>query len=127
MRLSINNSEVSITTADELRRALSRHGSEQFLEVWLNVDNGPSICAHMNRDVGWVMYLRENGDPGFSSRNPALNGTEKKLIEFELSNGQMDEYPGSWTFSKTQCFEALNYFLLHQARTPLMEWHDDSQ
>ena len=54
-------------------------------------------CARaINGDFGWLMYLRGNGDPGFSSRNPNYDGPPDAQIDYELSNGQRDLYPASW-------------------------------
>jgi hypothetical protein len=35
---------------------------------------GPILCALINGELGWLMYLREEGDSGFSSRNPNYDG-----------------------------------------------------
>lgn len=39
------------------------------------------------------MYLRYNGDAGFSSRNPSYAGQPDANQEYYLSNGQREEYP----------------------------------
>ncbi len=46
----------------------------RFDEVWVNLPDGQAMCALINDDFGWLMYLRENGDAGFSSRNPDSPG-----------------------------------------------------
>ncbi len=48
-------------------------------------------------------------------------------MQFQLSNGQMDAYPVSWTLSLEGAFAAYEYFLHNQGeRSPAIAWHDDS-
>ena len=51
---------------------------------------GPILCALINGDLGWLMYLRQEGDSGFSSRNPDYDGPADAQIEYRLDNGQHD-------------------------------------
>ncbi len=51
------------------------------------------MCALINGSLGWLMYLRENGDAGFSSRIPKYTGSSDAKLEYFLSNDQRDEYP----------------------------------
>ena len=51
------------------------------------------MVALINGEFGWLMYLRYDGDAGFSSRNPSYQGPSDAMIEYFLSNGQLDEYP----------------------------------
>lgn len=48
------------------------------------------MMALINGEFGWLMYLREDSDAGFSSRNPIYTGSEDETMEFYLSNGQLD-------------------------------------
>jgi len=41
------------------------------------------------------MFLRENGDAGFSSRNSSYSGSPDALIDYYLDNGQHDQYPAA--------------------------------
>jgi hypothetical protein len=65
-------------------------------EVWLEAPDGQSLCALINGDVGWLMYVREPRDAGFRSRNPSYQGDLQAQIEYRLSNGQLDSYPSAW-------------------------------
>jgi hypothetical protein len=38
-----------------------------YREVWANRDDGRALCVLINGDCGWLMYLREPGDSGYSS------------------------------------------------------------
>jgi hypothetical protein len=63
-----------------------------FEETWVQSPDGQALCALINGDRGWLMYLREEGDSGFSSRNPDYDGPAEAQIEYRLSNGQHDLY-----------------------------------
>jgi hypothetical protein len=71
------------------------------------------------------MYLRCEGDSGFSSRNPSYDGTADGEIEYELSNGQRDFYPASWALPIAEIRRALEYFGREHQRPPFVIWHED--
>jgi hypothetical protein len=70
------------------------------------------------------MYLRLEGDAGFSSRNPLYAGLEKAVIEYHPSNGEQDEYPASWNVTTAEAFRALEYFFEEAAIAPWLHWYD---
>ncbi len=72
------------------------------------------------------MYLREPGDAGFSSRNPAYDGSPEAMMKFLLSNGQMDEYPSEWTLPIQEIQRALDYFRQTGKPPSFITWHNDS-
>lgn len=82
----------------------------RFAEVWAVTPDGQAMCALINGDLGWLMYLRENGDAGFSSRNPEYTGPADAEIEYYLRNGQWDTYPASWALPVAEVRRALEYF-----------------
>jgi len=98
----------------------------QFREIWEEAANGQSLCALINGDVGWMMYMRANGDPGFSSRNPAFSGPEDEMIEYRLNNGQIDKYPASWAYPVEVVESALAFFRERNAPPLFIHWHNDS-
>lgn len=98
----------------------------QFREIWEEAANGQCMCALINGNVGWLMYLRESGDPGFRSRNPEYSGPEDETIEYQLNNGQRDEYPASWTYPVEVVESALKFFLEKNAPPLFIHWHNDS-
>jgi hypothetical protein len=83
------------------------------------------MCALINGDRGWLMYLREEGDSGFSSRNPKYDGPSDAEIEYELSHGQHDFYPASWALPIAEVRRALAYFEQRQRQPPFVVWHED--
>jgi hypothetical protein len=100
--------------------------SSPFREVWLESPDGASLCALINGDVGWLMYLRQSGDAGFSSRNPAYQGPPDDMVEYKMSNGQVDEYPRAWAYPTETIERALEYFRRNNAPPPFITWHNDS-
>ncbi|WP_353620343.1 Imm1 family immunity protein [Paracidovorax valerianellae] len=83
------------------------------------------MCALINGEVGWLMYLREPSDAGFSSRNPAYTGSQHAVISYVLSNGQVDEYPAAWAYPLATVQAAIDYFRTHGSPPPFIAWHDD--
>lgn len=109
--------------ASNLNQALG--SPETFKEIWLNHQNGTSLCALINNDVGWLMYMRFKGDSGFSTRNP--NSSSNNQIKFRLNNGQQDYYPESWTYDLKALSEAMLSFLDDGQLPSQLGWHDDSK
>lgn len=73
------------------------------------------------------MFLRENGDPGFSSRAAeTFSSLTESETEFFLDNGQREKYPIEWTVPLEQGFKALGYFLTNEKMASWINWHDDS-
>lgn len=98
----------------------------RFNEVWVESPDGQSMCALINGDRGWLMYLREEGDAGFSSRNPDYAGPIDAEIEYYLSNGQRDTYPASWALPVADVQRALEYFKREYRPPAWVTWHNDS-
>jgi Immunity protein Imm1 len=124
MKLTINQATFEVKSEAELRAALSPFETLEFREIWLNFPAGPALCALLNRQIGWLMYLRKDGDSGFSSRNSSYFGNADDVIEYRLNNGQSDEYPASWAFSETDVVKALCYFVEQRERPPFITWHE---
>ena len=97
-----------------------------YKEIWIELEDGQSMCALINRDKGMLMYLREIGDAGFSSRNPNYKGISDKKLDFYLENGQLDEYPLSWVLPIEEINKALNYFEIEKKPPSFITWHNDS-
>jgi hypothetical protein len=100
--------------------------SPQFDERWVTSADGQAMCALINGGIGWLMYLREEGDAGFSSRNPDYVGPPDAEIEYRLSNGQHDLYPACWALPIAQIEKALDYFRREQGPPSFISWHNDS-
>jgi|SRR5215472_9110689 len=97
----------------------------RFREQWLELSDGQSMCALIHGSVGFLMYLPNNGDAGFTSRNPDYGGPQGAQIEYELSNGQRDFYPASWALPIDVLQTAFAYFEREKKPPSLITWHDD--
>lgn len=97
----------------------------RFREVWERKDDGRTICALINGERGWLMYLREPGDSGYSSRDPHYKGDPRAAMEFFLSNGQRDIYPVGWTLPLALVERALEHFRRTGDLAPFITWHAD--
>jgi hypothetical protein len=84
------------------------------------------VNSIINGEAAWLMYVRHEGDAGFSTRNRQYAGPEKAVIEYCLSNGQRDEYPASWNITAAEALRGLEYFLKEEVMAPWLHWHDDS-
>lgn len=104
----------------------------QYKEIWIysneTENDERAMMALIHGDWGWLMYLREEGDSGFSSRNPDYAGSDDdgETMEFKLSNGQLDRYPLSYVISAEQVMKALDYFEKHHELPEFITWHDDA-
>jgi hypothetical protein len=128
MELKINKVLYEVTDSDELRVRLAQIRRSQFSEVWLQHTAGwPAIAALINGDAAWLMFVRYEGDPGFSTRNPQYAGPKKAVIEYYLSSGQRDEYPASWNITTAEAIRGLEFFFEEEGMAPWLHWNDDSR
>lgn len=88
--------------------------SIQF-ELWLNASAGPAICMLRNAEHAWLMYLPNEGESGFTSIG---DPQRKDSVAYCLSNGQIDEYPGSWCIPLETCYAALIFFFASEGERP---------
>jgi Immunity protein Imm1 len=126
MELQINKVHYEVTELNELQVHLIHVCRRQFAEIWMqHAPESPTISALINGEAAWLMYLRFEGDAGFSTRNPNYSGPPKAKIEYYLSNGQRDEYPASWNITTNEAMRALEYFFLKEEMAPWLEWHEE--
>jgi hypothetical protein len=121
---SVDGNDVPIRSLADVRSVLA-HGAEQpYREVQLTSPAGPSLFMLRSHDRALLMFLRETGDTGFTSRaDGPIAGPERR--EFLLSNGQRDEYPAAWTVSVARAHQAFEHFFQTGERAPFVAWHDD--
>lgn len=99
---------------------------QQYQEIWIDKPGGRVMCALINGNAGWLMYLRYKGDAGFSSRNFDYDGAPSATIDYVLSNGQRDEYPAAWALPIDVVKRALDYFEKEGRPAPFVSWHNNS-
>ncbi len=114
-----------IRTLAELEDAF-QEGRPHFLELWVETKGGAAMSALVSGHFGWLMYLRREGDPGFSSRNPDYAGRAGDVIQYRLDNGQVDAYPASWALAAGEVKNAMQHFLRTREPAPWIVWHNDS-
>jgi len=126
MELKINGVLYEVSELNELQVHLIHVRRRQFAEIWMqDVGDCPSICALINGEAAWLMYLRFEGDGGFSTRNPNYTGPPKAVIEYYLANGQRDEYPASWNITTKEAMRALEYFFVKEEKAPWLDWQEE--
>jgi hypothetical protein len=105
----INDQEIKVESRAALVAIIDKFLKDDYSEVWIKGHEESSLCAMINPNNAFLMYLRYEGDTGFRSNNKS--GHDNNTIEFRLSNGQSDHYPESWLTKKEKVKSALlTYF-----------------
>lgn len=105
---------------------MSRDASDpRYREIWVEGPQGQQLCALIHGEVGWLMYLREPGDTGMSSRNPDYDGPAMATIDYVLDNGQRDEYPAGWALPIETLDAAIEAFRADGQPPAFIQWHRD--
>ena len=123
LKLIIDEREFGSVPIDLLAERLAGLCTQDRAEVWLSQEDGPSLCVLKSGGRALLMFLREAGDPGMTSRSES-SGMPETLL-FTLGNGQVDEYPTAWTVAFEVARQAAEYFWFHQRPAPFVTWHDD--
>jgi len=126
MQVTINGEPHSLTGVKQAERLLAQIVQTDDLEIWASKGDGLSLYALFNRHRGWLMFLRFEGDAGYSSRNTLKAESEGSEEIFVLSNGQADSYPRSWTMERKIVFDACLEFVASGQRPANVDWHDDT-
>lgn len=112
----------SVASRADLASLLANLEDRAGFELWIYARAGPSMCLLRNDQNAWLMYLRFEGDSGFTSiGDETLDG----MATFELSNGQIDEYPLSWCVPLPQAWQAIEQFFVDGgARPQAIAWNE---
>jgi hypothetical protein len=122
--VNVDGQVAPVESLTQLRSVLDAAAAKPRQEVWLFSPSGPSLCMLRNQDRALLMFLREPGDAGFTSRSE-IPVTGDSSTQFMLANGQLEEYPTAWTISTERAREALEHFLQTEERSPSVVWNDD--
>lgn len=126
LRLSIEASSERTSALKRLQSFFVVARQHEFAEIRVDRGRFPSLGVLVHDHSACLMYLRYDGDAGFSSRNMAYSGPRDLMIEFMLSNGQVDEHSASWAYPTETAFDALFAFA-REGRVPhSMAWFNDS-
>ena len=121
--VTFNGKRQEVSSIEQLSVALDQFDQVDQFEVWLSASRGQAICMLRNESNAWLMYLRYDGDSGFTSQ--AKTG-RTGVASYKLSNGQVDEYPLSWCIEVEQCYKALAYFFANEGGKPeWVSWHEN--
>ncbi|TIV65403.1 MAG: hypothetical protein E5V89_28005 [Mesorhizobium sp.] len=122
MRVTFNGVVQSYEALEDFAPALSRYDQVQQFELWISASGGQSISMLRNGDNAWLMYLRFEGDSG--SVTQGAQDTDA-MCSYTLANGQIDEYPLSWSVPIKRCYEAIAYFFRSGGgRYELVAWQE---
>jgi hypothetical protein len=113
--VSFNGTPVSARSIEEFGSALDIFDREQQFELWVSHNDGPSMCMLRSGDDAFLMYQRFEGDPGYVSKR---NSASPAVVKYRLSNGQVDDYPASWSLPIEQCYQAMAYFFVNDGLRP---------
>jgi hypothetical protein len=123
--ISVNGAESQVESASELQDRMAEVASMKYLEVW--VEKGTeAICMLANGSQAWLMYLLNQDDECYSTRNPKVDDDTDECLDFYLSNGQRDVYPVSYLITKEEAIRGIEYFIEHGGRAPWLSWHNDN-
>jgi hypothetical protein len=123
--ISVNGAESHIKSAPELLTVMADAASMKYLEVW--VEKGTeSICMLANGSQAWLMYLLNQDEEFYSTRNPKVDEDTGEYLDFFLANGQGDVYPVSYLIAKEEAIRGMEYFIEHGGRAPWLSWHNDN-
>ena len=115
VQIIFNDQTKNIDSIEDLGQAIDRFDQYQQFELICSIPNGPSLFMLRNGDLAWLMFLRHESDSGFHSQG---NSNNEQLAAFQLSNGQVDEYPISWCIELEQCYKAVSYFFINNGEIP---------
>ena len=118
----VHDPEMTVAELRSFWARLPEHG-----EVWVERSDGSRVCALLSSRQGWMMYLRHEADPGFSTRNPRYSGPPDATLEFMLSNEQLDLFPAAWTYPAEDVLRGLEQFAVEGVFPREFEWHNDSR
>lgn len=108
----LNGETAPICDDSTLQGLIAKLEGLQEFELWINLEDGPSLTMLRNKGRAWLMYLRCSEDSGFHSQGPSQDG----FTSFKLTNGQDDEYPNSWCIDLATCLEAIAAFVRHDGK-----------
>ncbi len=118
--LTINGKEYQARSGDELTPYLQQLKFTSYNEIWATQSDCSSLCLLTNSSRAFVLYLRYPGDSGLiATTNDQVTNT---MIEFKLSNGQLDEYPARWTVPVHDALKILTSFIQDNNLLSYVNW-----
>ncbi len=111
-----------------LRRLLARLPAREPVYVVLARDRGlqGSVTLHRTEDRSCVCHMVRPGGTTSFCHDPDEKGPDNK-VAIVGSHEQVDYIHRSWTVSRQQGQQALEYFLLHGERDPGLNWVEQKE
>ena len=105
MEIIIDCSIVKLNSEELLHQILNATDLTELHEILISGHGDTSLTVMTNPYGAFMMFLRENGDSGFTSRNQTKE--EGEFVDFKLSNGQVDQYPLNWVIKHEEAKQAI--------------------
>ena len=109
--------EISVDSIEAFGQRLDEFDTTAQFELWLHAAEGPRVCMLRNERDAWLLYLRHEGDSGYTTSG---DPRRTDFVSYHLSNQQVDEYPGEWCIPVEDCYKGLAFFFVNNGAQP--EW-----
>jgi hypothetical protein len=126
IEITINGKETKINSSEDFYKEIDEFSDVQYLEVWIT-RNIESISMLTNGNIAWLMYIKNEDEECYSTRNSNIDENVETQIDFILSNGQKDFYPKHWTIAKEEALEAIEFFITYGGRSSKVKWQNDNE
>ena len=107
--------EIPMESIESFGQRLDEFDTTAQFELWLRSTEGPRVCMLRNEEDAWLLYLRHEGDSGYTTSG---DPQRTDFVSYRLSNRQVDEYPGKWCIPVEDCYKALAYFYVNEGAKP---------
>jgi len=121
--LFLGDVEIPAVTSKSLDEHLANTVGATFAEVWLQHDDGHTLGMLKSDNRALLLFLENPGAVGRTSRSK--DDMPRSPIPFQLTNGQMDEYPAAWTIPVAIAVDALRHFCDTGEPAPFIDWSND--
>jgi len=126
MELNLNGESYEVASVGGLRYHLPKISDTRFAEVWLYSDSSwPAICALVNGGAAWLMFLRREGDSGFSTRNPNFAGPKTLLLNISSRTASGMNTPPNGTSPHRRLCALSNILWKEEEMAPWLHWHQE--
>jgi len=122
MEIIIDNSIINLQSEELLQKILSTTDLADLHEILISGHADSSMTVLTSENGALLMFLREKGNSGFTSRS--RTNEKKDLVDFKLSNGQLDEYPTNWLVGHEEARRAIVEYKTGQ-RLDTINWMEE--
>jgi len=100
--------------------------AQRYIDISIDHNSFPSILTLINDEYGWMLFFRYDGDAGFHTINKNYDGNDFDVLEYYLSNGQLDEYPAKYALNRRTIVNCLKEFIVTGKAPEYIDWINDS-